>query len=163
MLGNSECGWQFGQATTVPTEEQLYCDDKIMHKMPNAFSLRKESNELGGENKARHERVQPLWSLCPWTPLAFLTLSPFCLCLAKLQIADLFPSLYIIMRREGWELSWAGEKHLFSTPTPVDQRVNLSEVAAPLGCYHHQHQCILISSIIVTMALVYTTCICILN
>lgn len=58
MLGNSECGWQFGQATTVPTEEQLYCDDKIMHKMPNAFSLRKESNELGGENKTRHERVQ---------------------------------------------------------------------------------------------------------
>lgn len=126
----------------------------------------REKNQMNLEGKIKQDmkEYKPLWSPCPWSPLAFLTLSPFCLCLAKLQIADLFPSLYIIMRREGWELSWAGEKHLFSTPTPVDQRVNLSEVAAPLGCYHHhQHQCILISSIIVTMALVYTTCICILN
>jgi hypothetical protein len=60
MLGNSECGWQFGQATIFPTEEQLYCVDKIMPKMPKTFSLRKESNELGGENNSRHERVQPL-------------------------------------------------------------------------------------------------------
>lgn len=163
MLGNSECGWQFGQATTVPTEEQLYCDDKIMHKMPNAFSLRKESNELGGENKARHERVQPLWSLCPWTPLAFLTLSPFCLCLEKATDRRSFP--IPIYHHETWrmgaEQSW-WEASVFH-PNPVDQRVNLSEAAAPLG-YHRRHQqCIFIRSIIVMMALVYTMCICILN
>lgn len=79
----------------------------------------REKNQMNLEGKIKQDmkEYKPLWSPCPWSPLAFLTLSPFCLCLAKLQIADLFPSLYIIMRREGWEQSRAGEKHLFFTPT----------------------------------------------
>jgi hypothetical protein len=132
--------------------------------MPKTFSLRKESNELGGENNSRHERVQPLWSLCPWTPLAFLTLSPFCLCLAKAADRGSFPIpiYHHETCRMGAEQSW-WEASVFR-PNPVDQRVNLSEAAAPLGYQHHHHQqCILVSSIIVMMALVYTRCICILN
>lgn len=79
----------------------------------------REKNQMNLEGKIRQDMKEYNHSdLCvPGLLWRFSHSLPFVFAWKKLQIEDLFPSLYIIMRREGWEQSRAGEKHLFFTPT----------------------------------------------